>query len=65
MAPSGKKKKKKNVFEALPTELKPINKNYIILHLNCTLNFKVIKNSSFDSFQWGHFCPKGARLTRC
>ncbi len=32
MAPSGKK----NNFEALPTEWKPINKNCIILQLNGT-----------------------------
>ncbi len=34
---------------------RPINKNCIILQLNST----VIKNSSFNGFQWGRFCPKG------
>ncbi len=47
---------KNNNFEALPTEWKPINKNCIILQLNGT----VIKNSSFNGFQWGHFCTNGA-----
>ncbi len=35
---------KKLHFEALPTEWKPINKNYIILHLNGP----AIKNSNFN-----------------
>ncbi len=56
MAPSGKKNSKKNNFEALPTEWKPINKNCSILQLNGT----AIKNSGFNGFQWGHFCPNGA-----
>ncbi len=51
MAPSGKRLH----FEALSTEFKPINTNCIILQLNGT----VIKNSRFNGFQWGHFCPKG------
>ncbi len=43
MAPSGKKTFN---FEALPTEWKPINKNFIILQLNGT----AIKNSNGDIF---------------
>ncbi len=52
MAPSGKK----NNLEALPTERKPIRQNCIILQLKGT----AIKNSAFNEFQKGHFCPKGA-----
>ncbi len=51
MAPSGKKHCKNFNFKSLPTEWKAINKNGIILQLNGT----VIKNSSFNVFQWGRF----------